>query len=82
MPIDSALKRRSVAGVARWPRLGVTPNAAAPVAWRASVARSYAGVTPNPPTPGTGVIRDKFSLGQKASFGTGPDPALSGSWGF
>lgn len=42
MAIDSALKRRSAAGltVGR----GVTPDAAAGAAWRQAVAWSYAGI--------------------------------------
>ncbi len=53
MAIDSALKRRSVSGIAfrkRGP--GVTPDAAKPVAWRFNAGRMYSGIVS--PTPGTG----------------------------
>lgn len=50
MAIDSASKRKSVAGRAkRTP--GVTPDAAKPVAWRQQAGRSYSGIEPDTGEP-------------------------------
>ena len=45
MAIDSALKRRSAAGLPGLPLgPGVTPDAARPLAWRQSAGWGYAGI--------------------------------------
>lgn len=45
MPIDTAAKRRSAAGVFFIPLgPGVTPNASKPVSWRQQAAWSYSGI--------------------------------------
>lgn len=44
MAIDTAAKRRSVAGVPFHPGLGVTPNASKDQAWRQQAAWGYSGI--------------------------------------
>ena len=47
MAIDTAAKRRCVAGIAFLPLTpGVTPDAAQPVEWRIQAAWGYSGITP------------------------------------
>ncbi len=77
MAIDTPLKRRAAAHVARnHGGKGVTPDAAQPLAWRQTVAWIYgAALTP----PGvTFVARDRIVLGQKEAFNITTDPNLGG----
>ncbi len=49
MAIDSAEKRKAVAGIPGLPFLGVTPNSAKDVEWRQEVAWGYPGIAPGLP---------------------------------
>jgi hypothetical protein len=55
--IDTAAKRRSVAGVPFHPGLGVTPNALKDAAWRQQVAWSYSGIAAGGTPPVTETLR-------------------------
>lgn len=54
MAIDTAEKRKSAGAVAgyAWIAPGVTPNAAADLAWRQQAGWGYSGVNPAPPAAG------------------------------
>ena len=62
MAIDTAEKRRAVAGIAFIP-LGpnVTPNISKDVEWRQQVAWSYSGIAPDAPV--VGVVKNLLLLG-------------------
>ena len=49
MAIDSALKRRAVAGISNYIHPSVTPDVTKPVGWRQSVAWGYLGISPITP---------------------------------
>ena len=63
MPIDTAAKRRSAAGVPFLPLgPGVTPDAAKPVAWRQQSAWGYSGVSAGAPVVVVPAARVVFGL--------------------
>lgn len=51
MAIDTAERRRNVAGVGYWIGLGVTPNASKDVEWRQQVGWGYSGIAPSGELP-------------------------------
>ncbi len=53
MAIDTAEKRRAIAGLSMWILPEVTPNAAQDVGWRGEAAYGYAFFAPAPPSAGT-----------------------------
>jgi hypothetical protein len=55
MAIDSAEKRRSVAGVPFFIFLGVTPNVAKDLEWRQQAAWGYSGIAVGEGVPGGAV---------------------------
>jgi hypothetical protein len=66
VPIDTAAKRRSAAGVPFLPLgPGVTPDAAKPVAWRQQVGWGYSGIPAGAgPPPVTPSVRTFAAVGR------------------
>ena len=69
MAIDTAEKRKAVAGIPFHLFLGVTPNVAKDVEWRQEAAWGYPGITPAGAP--TGRVRRRTAKGwQRIWFGT------------